>query len=197
MKNRAPLLRLLQLLLVAILASVAHALPSRPSGLHGEDGGGLVDGLDVEQDLLPPAPSDALIEKMKIHNTAFQYQYTYWNMTDLDSDTCHTIADQLNRQIARSYNGVCTFTYNCNFDSLRYPHWLIFTNCTSGVRCDPEHRSARCFPYNEDVLMLRYIERGGSSRSTTKGATTGTTEQPDGEWKLWFVQVTSDCKCSA
>lgn len=207
MKNRAsllgpPLLRLLSLLLAGILASIAHALPSRPSGLHGDDGGGLVDGLDVEQDLLPPAPSDKLIEKMKIHNEAFHYHYTFWNITELDSDTCHTMADQLNREIARDYNGVCTFTYTCNFDSLRYPHWLIFTNCSLGVRCDPDHRSARCLPYHEDVLMLRYIKRGGPSRSTTNGdtTTTGTSEQAtqeSGEWKLWFVQVPSDCKCSA
>lgn len=207
MKNtvRPPLL--LRLLLAAILATIAHALPSRPSGLHEDDRSGLVeDGLDVEQGFLPPAPSEALIEKMKMHNTAFDYQYAFWNFTNLDYNSCHKITEQLNQDILapRQTDGLCTFTYSCNFDSLRYPRWLIFTNCSSGDRCDPERRSARCFSYEDDVLMLIYVKSDGRPRSTRStggdnAATTSTTEQvtqENGEWKLWFVQVPSECKCS-
>ena len=212
----------LVVLLLAV-ASSAHALPFRQSGLrNGGAGGGAAEnfvgagedrGVHSEQESLPPAPSHELLSEMKMHNQAFNYHYAFWNETELDKEGCSQLAQQLNSETARSDDAqtACVPHYSCDRDPLRYPQWLVFTSCTMGAvgGCNPAHPDSlaryRCFPHEEDILMLRYvteqISRANkrSSMLITNGAANANEEKPaareKGEWQLWFVQVPSECKC--
>ena len=223
MRHTVTLLRppLLGLVLLLAVASSAHALPSRPSGLGGSTGGSTTTGqANAEQDWIPPPPSDMLISDMNRHNAAFDYHYSLWNRTDLNAETCRQIAEWLNGDTARAraHGKVrpCVQVYSCNFDSHRYPHWVVFTSCsvdTGHCENSPPGMDHRCFPHEEDILMLRYVEFTRSTRDTeTEGNTDDSAAedggiadsrepkekpvtQEKGEWQLWFFQVPSQCDC--
>ena len=211
---------LLELALLLGVASFAHALPFRPSGLGGgasnvlgSNFGGHADGA---QDTLPPPPSDMLIGEMNRHNAAFNYDYSLWNRTDLDAASCRQVAERLNGDTAHAHEP-CVPAYGCDFDRLRYPHWLVFTSCSVGTgHCEhvPSGLDHRCFPHEEDILMLRYVKLSRSTRNTETAdsvddsAAAGDGGNADsraprekpvtrekGEWQLWFVQVPSQCDC--
>ena len=206
---RPPLLVLLQL---AAIASLAHALPSPQLD---SDKANVVVGLDVEQDSLLPTPSDMLIREMNRHNAAFNYHYTLWNVTNLNAESCRQAAEQLHSETGRGQGAEedsCTPTYSCDFDRFRFPHWLVFTSCSLGS-CDPARRSARCFVHEEDILMLRYVERSRSTRdastapegsvsadnvavtATAANSRAASEKHSAGEWKPWIFQVPSECNC--
>ena len=240
------LLRLLFVFFAA--ASPAHALPSRGSGLHeGGGGGGLLhgqqpnsaadaaaprgegrqDGLDVpEPDPLPPAPSEHLLARMYRRNLAFSYDYPFWNRTDLDAEACRQLA--INETAAKrtsDADAACITNYRCDFDRLRYPHWLVMlATCSRGPgRCYPDGRQEdewrySCFPNQEDILLLRYVDfsRTTPNRRSTGGAAASAAgggdlldheeEEEDkadevveseekGEWQLWFYRIHAQCLC--
>ena len=213
-------------LFVFFAASSAHALPSRRSGLH-EGGGGLLrqqstaageEGLP-EPEPLPPAPSEELLTRMHRHNLAFGYGYPFWNNTDLDAEGCQRIVNETAAEGA-DRDASCIASYSCDFDRLRYPHWLVFTTCTRGRgACEPDGRPGDefvCSPYNEDILLLRYVNY---SRTTARRSSTAAgggvnasgldrlfdyeDDKPDevveseekGEWQFWFFEVPSGCRC--
>ena len=231
---------LLIVLTIVTAASLAHALPSsqeqRAARTEAPANGVVVTGEeaaenepapadDVEQQEppLPPPPSEELISDMNQQNELSAYHYRFWNVTDPAS--CSRAAEHLNnetRRRARSYSHreehhqSCTPTYSCDFDRLRFPHWLVFTSCSLAL-CDPAARpGARCVAHEEFVVMLRYMERdrsGYTSTVTTRSrrsveakngavaveAATAAAEKhaahEKGEWRLWFVDVPSECRC--
>ena len=205
--------------------SSAHALASRRSGLHG--GSSAVEGPSASSSL-PPEPSQELLAKMHRHNIAFNYGYPFWNFTDLDEAECRRLANETEQ--AADEDAACVASYHCDFESHRYPHWLVFTACTRGpAPCNTNGAPAdewrfSCFPYEEDVLLLRYVEfsntwqrrrrrkrSGGTVRDAAPqrlaGSLPTTTaivppaeegeeeDEPKGEWQLWFFQIPSECRC--
>ena len=165
----APYLPLLQLVLFFFFffaASSAHALASRRSGLHGALPAAA--GEEGEQVPLPPPPSEELLARMHRHNVAFNYGYPFWNVTDLDAASCQRLANETAAERA-SEDASCIPDYRCDFDRLRYPHWLIFTACSRGpAPCDPAGRPEdewrfSCYPHAEDVLLLRYVDLSGTN----------------------------------
>ena len=223
---------LMELAVLLFAASHAHALPSRRSGLGGgSSGGGGGGGFNYgvaatggdrgllhseHEHPLPPPPSHKLVADMYRHNAAFDYHYAFWNVTELDAEGCHQLAELANDETSRSTDPAtssCIPNYSCDFERLRYPHWLVYTSCTKGggaCQDDPEAPQSlvRCGAHEEDILMLRYIHV--ASRTTTERSVGGpddeaeptdiTVEKPadedkDGEWQLWFFQVPSFCNC--
>ena len=188
-----------------LLASSAHALPSRLRG-----GGIVPDPVADESDQapLPPSPSDRLIDEMNSHNAAFEYEYTFWNETDLDAEGCSQLAERRNRETASSQEEeLCIPHYSCNFNRLRYPHWAVYTSCSKGTgRCTPCEREGdyRCFAHQVDVVMLQYEEvsrsipgegEAGEDLSTARSDEDKPVSRQKGEWQLRFVQVPSECNC--
>ena len=238
---------LLILLTIVTAASLAHALlssqeqrarteaPANGVVVTGEEEAAEnepapADDVEQQEPPLPPPPSEELISDMNQQHELSAHHYRFWNVTD--SASCSRAAEQLNnetRRRARSHSHreehhqSCTPTYSCDFDRLRFPHWLVFTSCSLAL-CDPAARpGARCVAHEEFVVMLRYIERdrsGYTSTATTRSrrsveAKNGAVEaaaaaataaagglaaekhaaHEKGEWRLWFVDVPSECRC--
>ena len=228
------LLRLLFVFFAA--AGSAHALPSRRTG----GGGGLLpnsaaeaatrgegrqDGLDapVEPDPLPPAPSEELLARLYRRNVALRSDYPFWNLTDLDTETCRQLAaNETAAKRTADEDASCISVYSCNYDRFRYPHWLVFTICSRGPGpCDPEGRPEdewqySCYPYEEKIQILRYedISRTTPNSRRSTGGTAARAAGGDdlldheyddkldevesevkGEWQLRSFWIPADCLC--
>ena len=181
--------------ILLVTASFAHAL-SLPSGpgpvsittdVSENAGSGSAEELynTTSSPELPPQPQEELIRETAVLNKYYysqEYDYPYWNVTDLDAESCREAVQLLNNQTRASEDGAtCTPTYSCNFQQFRYPHWYVFANCTVQP-CDPSDLSAgQCRARLEPVVMLHYEENGD--------------DMPRGQWTSMFTYVPLSCKC--
>ena len=203
MRNTATL----QLLILAIVyaACFAHALPSQQLGpeLNQTLGTSTVEGPTVELDSVPVRPSESFLRQMAWHNAPLSRSYPPWNLTDLGEMSCREVAERLSSEpTADPRDSSCTPSYSCNWDRLRYPHWLIFANCSQGP-CDLSSDSM-CLPYEDWMVVARFFEVDRSS-ATINAPTTGeagereeakqSSAQAKGEWRLWRIPVSTDCLC--
>lgn len=190
--------QLLILAAIAYAACFAHALPSQQlgPGLDQALGTSTVEGPAVELDPVPERPSESLLKQMVWHNAPLSRSYQPWNITDLDEGSCRELAARLSNEATADSS--CTPSYGCNWDRLRYPHWLIFANCSQGP-CDSSGDSV-CLAYEDWMVVARFFEvdRSSERRSAIYARTTGEAEgkqQTKGEWRLWRIPLTTECSC--